>query len=91
VRVVLINKDPSRSRTIAVRLPRGVGTAATVERMQAPSVHSKRGVTLGGRSYGRRTYTGTLGPLQTRAASGGAGTYLVELPRGSAALLTTGG
>jgi hypothetical protein len=90
VRVVLINKSPSRSRTIAVRLPRTAATA-TVERMQAPSVHSKRGVTLGGRTYGGQTYSGALAPLQTKAATGGAGTYLVKLPRGSAALLTTGG
>jgi hypothetical protein len=59
--------------------------------MQAPSVHSKRGVTLGGRTYGRNTYTGALAPLQTQPATGAAGTYVVKLPRGSAALLSSGG
>ncbi|HEY2259889.1 MAG TPA: glycosyl hydrolase family 79 C-terminal domain-containing protein [Solirubrobacteraceae bacterium] len=91
IRVALINKSPSRDRTIAVRLPRGTGDTATIERMQAPSVHSKRGVTLGGRTYGRNTYTGALAPLQTQPATGAARTYVVKLPRGSAALLSSGG
>jgi hypothetical protein len=86
--VVLINKSQSRNRTVAVRIPRSAGTTGTVERMLAPSVHSRGGVTLGGRTYGAQTYTGSLSPLQTQPLTGGAGTYVVKLPRGSAALLT---
>jgi hypothetical protein len=88
LRVVLINKSQSRNRTVALRIPGSAGTTGTVGRMLAPSVHSRRGVTLGGRTYGSQTYTGSLSPLQTQPLTGGAGTYVVKLPRGSAALLT---
>jgi hypothetical protein len=88
LRVVLINKSQSHNRTVAVRIPRAAGTTGTVERMLAPSVNSGRNVTLGGRTYGAQTYTGSLPSLATQPLTGGAGTYVVKLPRGSAALLT---
>jgi hypothetical protein len=88
IHVVAINKSPTRNRTITVRLPRGATAGATLERMRAPSVHSRRDVTLGGRTYGRETYTGTLPSPRTGPLSGAAGTYTFTLPRGSAALLT---
>jgi hypothetical protein len=90
VRVVLVNESSSRGRTIAVKVPRRTPGPAMLERLQAPSVHAKGAVTLGGRTYGRETYTGTLSPALATPAVGGAGTYLVKLPRGSAALLTFG-
>jgi hypothetical protein len=57
--------------------------------MQAPSVHAKLGVTLGGRTYGAQTYTGALAPPRTqRLAATRSGAYRISLPHGSAALVT---
>jgi Glycosyl hydrolase family 79 C-terminal beta domain len=88
VRVVLINDYTARSRTIAVRVPGGRGTA-TLERLEAPGVSARTGVTLGGQSYGSATTTGVLAGDSTvaRVAKTAAG-YIVTLPRASAALLT---
>jgi hypothetical protein len=94
-RVVLIDKDPSRAETVTVRPPAG-GSAggsagATLERMQAPSVDSTSGVTLGGQTYGADTTTGQLAPAITRALTPNRrGNYRVTVPAGSAALVTLG-
>ena len=90
LRVALVNESVSTSRTVVLKVPRGTSGTATVERLQAPSVYAKRGVTLGGRTYGAATYTGALTPPQTQPVAGGAGTFLLKLPRGSAALVTFG-
>ena len=58
VRVVLINRG-SRARTAVVRIPSASGPA-TVERLQAPSLDSTTGVTLGGQTFGAATSTGLL-------------------------------
>jgi hypothetical protein len=88
-RVVLIDKDPSRAETVTVRPPAGTQTGATLERMQAPSVDSTSGVTLGGRTYGPSTATGQLAPAITRALTPNRhGNYRVTVPAGSAALVT---
>jgi len=91
VRVVLINRSRLSSSTITLRPPRGTGGQATVERMQAPSVGSRGGVTIGGRTYGAQTYTGTLRPLEVTRLTGRNGAYAVVVPRASAELLTFGG
>jgi hypothetical protein len=88
VRVALINKSQSQSRSVTIRLPPGSASVATVERMQAPSVESTSGVTLGGRSYGPATYSGRLpAPLVTRAHAA-RGNVTLSVPRASAALVT---
>ena len=88
-RVVAINKDPSRAETVTLRPPVGTPGGATLERMRAPSVHSRSHVTLGGRTYGPTTTTGQLGPAITQALSPNArGNYTVTVPAGSAALVT---
>ena len=88
-RVVLIDKDPSRAETVTLRAPAGTPGGATLERMQAPSVQSRSGVTLGGRSYGLASTTGQLAPAITQAlAPDGRGAYTVTVPAGSAALVT---
>jgi hypothetical protein len=88
-RVVLIDKDPSRGETVTLRPPPGSSGTATIERLQAPSVDSTSGVTLGGRAYGRETYSGTLNPPITRPVKRGrGGGYRVAVPAGSAALVT---
>jgi Glycosyl hydrolase family 79 C-terminal beta domain len=86
-RVVAIN-DGSGSRTVAVRLGK-VGGAATLERLEAPRLTSRGGVTLGGQSFGGSTTTGLLaGKAHTESVAGAGGQYVFRLPGGSAALLT---
>jgi hypothetical protein len=88
-RVVLIDKDPSRAETVTVRPPARTQAGATLERMQAPSVESSSGVTLGGRTYGPSTATGQLAPAITRALTPNAhGNYRITVPAASAALVT---
>jgi Glycosyl hydrolase family 79 C-terminal beta domain len=87
-RVVLINKDPANAYQVQVQVPGLTGTAQ-LERLQAPSVSSTNGVTLGGQTFGDQTTTGTLpGPPQTETVTPVLGTYTVTVPAASAALLT---
>jgi len=89
VRVVVINKDPGRDRTVAIRLP---GAAhASVERLLAPSVTAASGITLGGRSFGAETATGALGAPRTKPLRVAGGRVKLSVPRGSAALVTLAG
>ena len=86
-RVVAIN-DGAGPRTVAVRLGK-VGGAATLERLEAPRLTSRGGVTLGGQSFGGSTTTGLLaGKAHTESVAGAGGQYVFRLPGGSAALLT---
>jgi len=85
VRVELINKDPDNSYQVQLQAPGGVGH---LERLEAPSVNARGGVTLGGRTFGGETRTGVLAAPQTETVTPVRGTYTVTLPAGSAALLT---
>jgi hypothetical protein len=88
-RVVLIDKDPSRAETVTVRPPARAHGAATLERMQAPSVESGSQVTLGGQTYGPETTTGQLAPAITLPLTPNRrGNYTVRVSAGSAALVT---
>ena len=87
IRVVLIN-DSTERHTVAVRVPTASSAAATLERLQAPSVHSHTGVTLGGRTFGTATTTGQLAPPIPDPVTPTAGMYRVTLPATSAAMLT---
>jgi hypothetical protein len=90
IRVVLINYDVAHPKTLAVRV-NATPAAATLERLQAPSVRSTQGVTLGAKTFGPQTTTGVLSaPLQTVQLATTAGAYLVRLPAASAAMLTLG-
>jgi hypothetical protein len=89
VRVTLINKDASAPHSISLHPPPGISGPATVQRLQAPSVSARRGVTLGGRGFGSQTYSGRLAATQTQPVAPAAGRgYTVTLPRASAALVT---
>ena len=88
VRVIVINDSPTRTLVLAVRPPR-TGSAATLERLTAPTLESRTGVTIAGQTFGAATTTGeltrshkttTLQPNQHR--------YVVVLPPASAALLS---
>jgi hypothetical protein len=87
-RVVLINKDPTTSYTVQVQVP-GFTSEAQLERLEAPTVFSTNGVTLGGQTFGDQTTTGTMaGSPQTEPVAPVLGQYTVTLPPASAALLT---
>lgn len=90
VRITLINDSLDGAATVRLRLPAGMRSAnGTIERLRAPGgAYATHGVTLGGRSF-QTTTTGSLprprlGPVRAR------GTLTVELPKGSAALVTLG-
>ena len=88
VRVVLINESPNRSRKIIVRVP-GAAGAASLARLQAPSLRATDGVTFAGQSFGTGTRTGLLaGPRRVIAVADVRGSYAIAMPASSAALLT---
>jgi hypothetical protein len=65
-----------------------VRAPGSVERLEAPSLGDKKGVTLGGQSLGGVTATGVLpSPVLQRVTRSG-GRYVVRLPAGSATLVT---
>lgn len=85
IRVVMTNASAVRRFTLAIRPPGGV-TSAKLERLTAPGLTAKSGVTLAGQRFdaaavlsGRRRIT-LLQPVQGR--------YIIVLPPASAALLT---
>jgi hypothetical protein len=89
IRVVVINEG-SRTRVIAVHLPAGAGRpVGTVERLQAPSVAARGGVTLAGQSFGPDTATGLpAGPRRAFIVAPVHSAYAFAVPAGSAAMLT---
>lgn len=88
LRIVVVNKSQTQRKTVSIRLPSGAGTTVTVERMQAPSVRARRGVTLGGRTYGAATSTGRLAAPEVAPATAVHGRITVSVPGASAALVT---
>ncbi|HUB04346.1 MAG TPA: glycosyl hydrolase family 79 C-terminal domain-containing protein [Solirubrobacteraceae bacterium] len=87
IRIVVINES-SRARTVELRL-RATVAAGTLERLEAPSLSARRGVTLGGQSFGTSTPTGLLaGPVRTSAVAWSARGYVFRVAAGSAAMLT---
>ncbi|MGE5617535.1 MAG: glycosyl hydrolase family 79 C-terminal domain-containing protein [Candidatus Woesearchaeota archaeon] len=87
VRAVLINKDPANSYRVRLQVT-GHSGRGKLERLLAPSVDARGGVTLGGRTFGGETRTGVLRAPRTQAVSPRRGTYTITLPPASAALLT---
>jgi hypothetical protein len=89
LRVVAINESGG-ARTVAVRAPAPHGQG-TVERLQAPRLTSRGGVTLGGQSFGSSTATGLLAGtsrVSAVAPTGGGRQYVFKVAGASAALLT---
>jgi hypothetical protein len=90
IRVVVINKDPVAAHTVALELP-GALSGATLEPLQAPTVASTTGVTLGGQTFADPTTTGTFpAPESVASLYPTLGAYSIDLPPASAALLTRG-
>jgi hypothetical protein len=88
VRLLLINVSARRALTVAPRAPGAVGTAS-LQRLRAPRLSARGGVTLGGQSFGATTTTGRLGgqPRSVALASVG-GRYVVRVGPASAVLVT---
>jgi hypothetical protein len=86
IRVVATNTHP-QPRTLVVHVPGG-SPDATVERLLAPSLRSRSSVTIGGQSLSSHT---ALSPehLDVAHVARRGNAYVVRIPAGSAALLTT--
>lgn len=85
-RVTLINKD-SHPRRVDLQMSPS-SAPAELEWLRAPSVSATAGVTLGGQSFGAETSTGALGAPQVQPVAQLFGSYSIELPPDSAAILT---
>jgi hypothetical protein len=85
-RVTLINKD-SRPHRVEVQLP-PAARAARLEWLLAPGPAATGGVTLGGQTFGAHTSTGRLAAPRLEPVSQVLGSYSIEMPAYSAALLT---
>jgi hypothetical protein len=83
--VAVINKDPARSSTVRPAIP-GAGGSGTLQRLIAPGISARSGVTLGGQSVGR-TSGQLTGPATHDAITAVDGRYAISMPAGSAALL----
>lgn len=93
VRVVLINDSRRRPTTVVVRPPGGAprDAIATGTRLRAPHADAKAGVTIGGRSFGVTTATGTLsGAAHTFSLHSAGDGFVVRLPPATATLLVVG-
>ena len=90
VRVTLINKDPAAEHDVSLSVA-GATDTGSLETLQAASMTSTSGVSLGGQTFGDETTTGILPTPTTTPVPPVAGTYTVPLPAGSAAMLTIGG
>ena len=88
VRVVLIN-EAADQRIVDLRAPATHSSSAWLEQLLAPSLTAREGVTLGGRSFGVQTDTGSLvGRSRIRTLTAIKREYVVTLPPDSAVMLT---
>ena len=88
VRVVLIN-EAAGQRVVDLRAPAAHSTSGRLEQLLAPSLTARRGVTLGGQSFGTQTHTGDLaGRSRIHTVASIKGAYVVTLAPDSAAMLT---
>jgi len=86
-RVILINEG-DRGQRIAVRLPAGGSTTATLLRLGAPRAGARDHIELAGQSFGSSTSTGRLaGPARVGRLRPTAGAFVVDVPPTSAAIL----
>jgi hypothetical protein len=91
VRAVAIGKDPAGEWELDLRVPATRGPGA-LERLDAPSLRSRDGVTLGGQSVPEGSRTGALrGPRRTERVAPAGGRYRFRMAGGTAALFTVGG
>jgi Glycosyl hydrolase family 79 C-terminal beta domain len=87
-RVVVINKNPAKTRRVVLRVPGG-GAAGRVQRLVGPSITATSGIKLAGQSYGNATTDGRLrGKLRNERVARSGGAFRVDMPPASAALVT---
>jgi hypothetical protein len=87
IRVVAINTSASRAQSIALSTP-SQASAATVQRLLAPSLSARADVTLADQSFGTRTATGVIaGRPRLIRLPGERGRFQLSLPPASAALV----
>jgi hypothetical protein len=87
VRVAVINKDPRRAKVVSLKLPRGLH-AGTLERLIAPTLASRSGVTFAGQSFERGPFDGRLhGAVRRTRVKPRGRVYRLRLAAASAALL----
>ncbi len=88
VHVVVINKNAGAPYRAVISVRRASG-AASVQRLLAPGLHAKDGVTLGGQRVTTPSLSGQLtGPPSSEVVRPRAGQYAVTVAAASAALLT---
>jgi hypothetical protein len=88
VRVAVINKDPRHPHVVSLKLPRGLGSG-TLERLLAPTLASRSGVTFAGQSFEAGAFDGRLhGAVRSTRVARRGRIYRFRLPAASAALLT---
>jgi hypothetical protein len=85
-RVTLINKGSAAHR-VELQLPPS-DLPAVLEWLRAPSASATSGVTLGGQGFGAETSTGVLGAQHGQPVAQLFGSYSIDLPPASAAVLT---
>jgi Glycosyl hydrolase family 79 C-terminal beta domain len=87
VRILVVNTG-RRARALSLAVPGEPSARALLERLTAPGVRSRSGVTLAGQSFAPRTYTGLLsGPVRTVTVTPANGRYVIDVPGASAAML----
>jgi hypothetical protein len=86
-RVMLINDSLTGTALAKVRAP-GARGSASLENLRASSAYATSGVFLGGNTFGSQTPTGVLAPPRSQTVAPHSGVYDVELPPGTATLVT---
>jgi len=87
IRVVLVNKDPTQSGTVVLKIPHTMGPAKIV-RLTAPSLSSQKGVILGGQTFDGSQDGSILGIHSEWSLTPTNQQFPVDLPAGSAALVS---
>ncbi len=91
IRVLFVNSG-ARARRLTVEVSGARVGRVVLERLSAPDVRAQTGVSLGGQSFGSRTFSGALpGSPRTAALAPARGRYAVTLPAASAAMLVLPG
>jgi Glycosyl hydrolase family 79 C-terminal beta domain len=88
LRVVMINKSPDTPAQVQLQLP-GTPVGAVLQALSAPSLGATGSVSFAGQTFGSQTSTGVLpGTPGATPIDPTAGTYNVQVPAGSALVLT---
>jgi hypothetical protein len=87
IRIVLMNKDPTQSGTVVLKIPHTMGPAKIV-RLTAPSLSSQKGILLGGQTFDGSPDGSILGIHSEWSLTPTHQQFPIALPAGSAALVS---